>query len=477
MKTRTLWSRPFTRPLVQAVMLAALIGVPVRGALAPASYRLETNVYVFKHGDFATLKLSGVEGRNAPESLLLQSPATVQFDGETLSLDGPNFTWSSGRRPADRISQIDIPVLVVAADQQATLLSTTALQYMEKRPDGSLELKEIPRTSPEAPHARLTFTVKPADDASTRLELACDVEVATVSAREKIPGVSLPVGKPVLARLARKVDAHVRPDTWSALVLNAPNGSDYSLLLLFKAGAAPAHAAAGAGPMTPVELDRLATHYYQRPQPELIGRLIEGLGASGFLLDRRDVFVGFFARVFAANPDRIDGWRKIATQQDQGVQNVFASALVWGGPGAKPAREVSVAQNDRDWGGYFASGDVEYLRRLAGEMHWVGERDDNNFWVGATAMWSLARNAAEHPAVRPTLEACRSEADGLTRVLIDRVLNKKPESVRTWLLELSKGRKSETYDGRVLANGLSGGERSFGPAPDPSRMGPPISRP
>lgn len=476
MKTRTIWSRPFTRPPAWVVVLAALLVLPAEAATAPASYRLETNVYIFKHGDFTTLKLPGVEGRYAPESLLLQSPAAVQFDGETLSLDGPNLTWSSGHRPADRISQIDIPVLVVASNQPATLLSTAPLQYMEKRPDGALELKEIPRTSPDAPHARLTFTVKPADDAGTRLDLACEVEVATVSARENVPGVSLPVGKPVLARLTRKVNAQVRPDTWSALVLNAPNGSDYSLLLLFKAGPAPANATLGAGAMTPAELDRFATHYYQHPQPDQIGRLIGGLGASGFLQERKNVFVGFLSEVFAANPARVEAWRKLAAGQDQAVQDIVAAALNLDGPGEALARKFeSVANNDRCWGAFFATGNPEHLRRLVARVHLVSDTDGKNFWIGATAMWSLARNAAEHPAVRSVLEAYRPEADRVTGGLIDSVLRNEPEKVRTWLAAVWKSRTGASQSSAgVFFDGMSGGERNSATVgnPDPSRMGP-----
>lgn len=457
-------------------LLALLLAVGGMRAAAQG-YRLETRVYVFKQSEFRAVATGGVTRTNVPGNELLNSPASVQFNGASVALSGDEISWTAGQPARDRISEITVPGLVVAAGQAATLLSTTPLQYMEKRADGALELKEIPGDSPDAPHARLTFTVKPAAKPTEGLDIACDVEIATVSAREKLPGVSLPVGKPVLARQAQKVDTTVLPDRWSGLLVNAPNGSDYSLLLLFKAGLAPANAAAGAGPMTPAELDAFATHYYQHPQPGLIGRAIEGLGPSGFLKDRADVFVGFFAEIIAANPIQVESWRKIASQQDQGVRNVFASALVGGGPGSAPAPGVSVAQNDRDWGRYFASGNVEYLRRLAGEMHWVGERDDNNFWVGATAMWSLARNAAEHPAVRTTLQAYRAEADGMTRGLIDRVLTKEPAKVRTWLVDLAKSKKPEPPGAGVMFNGLSGGERSLGPAPDPSQMGPATSRP
>ncbi|HTL67157.1 MAG TPA: hypothetical protein VL200_05810, partial [Lacunisphaera sp.] len=280
---------------------------------APQAFRLETSVYVFRQGDFSSVTLSGADGPKLPESSLIKSPAMVRFDGETLALNGVDFAWSSGRRPTDRISQIEIPALVVAAGQPATLLSVTPLQYMEARPDGALEVKEIPRDSPEAPHARLTFTVKPADAAGPMLDVTCDVEVATVSGRAKLPGVSLAVGKPVLARLARKIDAPVEPNRWSCLLVNAPNGSDYSLLLLFKVTPEPANPIAGAGPMTPAELDAFTTHYYQHPQPELMGRAIAGLGAPGFLTDRKNVFIGFVAEVFAANPSQVEGWRQIAS--------------------------------------------------------------------------------------------------------------------------------------------------------------------
>ena len=88
-------------------------------------------------------------------------------------------------------------------------------------------------------------------------------------------------------------------------------------------GPAPAPAAPR---MTPQELDEFATYYYRQPRPELIPAAIEALGSSGFLDPAtRDlgsprpngrfwVFVGFFAEVFAANPDRVEEWRRVGAK-------------------------------------------------------------------------------------------------------------------------------------------------------------------
>ena len=86
------------------------------------------------------------------------------------------------------------------------------------------------------------------------------------------------------------------------------------------------------------------------------------------------------------------------------------------------------------WGAFYASGNPAYLRRLAGQLRFVDESP--SFWVGATAMWSLARNAPGHPLVRVTLEAIRKETDPRTRDLIDDLLRKDPSSIKREISDL-----------------------------------------
>jgi len=235
----------------------------------------------------------------------------------------------------------------------------------------------------------------------------------------------------------------MRADEWNALVMPAPTGSDYNLLLLLKAAPAPAAGSAtattaAARPMTSGEADRFATWYYRRPQPELVAQAIAGLSTE-FLKDRAEVFVGFFAELFAANPDRAEAWQKAGRQQGWTLSYVVDAAVKLSGPGAVLAeKQLSVEQNDRCWGAFFASGNPAYLRKLAEEVPLVDNNNARDFWVGATAMSSLARNAPEHPLVRTTLEAFRATAKPRTSDLIADVLGKDPAAIRDWIWAQAK---------------------------------------
>ncbi len=184
--------------------------------------------------------------------------------------------------------------------------------------------------------------------------------------------------------------------------------------------------------MTAVELDRFASNYYRNPQPDQITRAIAAMGPSDFTEDRGHVFVGFFATVFAANPDRLEEWQKAIDRLHRPERKLLKEAVKLGHPGAILAqRGHRIALNDTYWGAFFASGDPAYLRRLASEMTLLDEYRAMDFMVGATAKWSLVRNAPAHPLVRSTLEAmAATESDARICQHIDDVLQKDPVIVR-----------------------------------------------
>jgi hypothetical protein len=182
--------------------------------------------------------------------------------------------------------------------------------------------------------------------------------------------------------------------------------------------------AARDGLMTPEELNAFASHYYLAPRPDQIDRAIVSLASTGFLRDRSQVFFGFFAEVFATNPDRLPAWRTLIEQQERDARNLLRRAAKHGRPATVVVgvNDFSVGQNDRWWGAFFASGDVVYLQRLASQLPFVDNGWENLYWAGATAQWSLARNLPEHPLVRPTLETLQASADARTRGLIATIL-------------------------------------------------------
>ncbi len=227
------------KPHCLIAALVALLPAVVSNLAAGPALRLETELYVFRNSDFHAVEIPGaaaavIENRGR----VFRSPATVRFDQETLSLAGPDFAWSGGLNPPRGLSLIATPAVVLTPGTPVTILSTVPTQYLEKLADGTLQVRDIPADSPDAPHCRLTFTLGPASDAAEELPLACDLDIATVGARENVAGVTLEVGKPVLARFNEKLNPTVRVGEWSALFLPAPNGSDYSMLVLLKVGPA-----------------------------------------------------------------------------------------------------------------------------------------------------------------------------------------------------------------------------------------------
>ena len=428
-------------PVVVAVGACLLPGA---GRLAAAeSYRLESSVYVFKHGDFQSIKLPATMAGGAHEAGVVRSPATVGFDQETLSLNGAGFSWSGGRNPPERFTLIEIPQIITAPGKPVEMLSAAPIQYIEKQADGTLQVRDIGGDSAEAPHCRIRFTVMSPDAAGGELRVTCNLDIATLSGRANVPGVSLAVGRPLLARFQDRVELAVRPGEWAALLLQAPNGSDYSLLLLLKTGpvqASGTRALEANRPMTREELALITTYYYRHPLPEQITRAIESLLSSHSfdrgspdlyeIKQRTYSYVGFFAEIFAANPERLTEWREIFDRWDQGSSARFwmRKALKLSRPGAilelGPNSPESVDLTDIYWGAFCASGNPAYLRILVGRLELVDDARQSYFEEGAEVMVLFATNGPHHPLVRQTLETARKEVSPRVRELIDDLLHK-----------------------------------------------------
>jgi hypothetical protein len=143
--------------------------------------------------------------------------------------------------------------------------------------------------------------------------------------------------------------------------------------------------------------------------------------------------VGFFAEVFAANPERVVEWQKLIERpgQDGDTQYWLRKALKLGRPGTslapgsdKRSGFTEVEESYVLQGAFFASGDAAYIRMLANRVELVDEVNPRLFIAGAETMVILAANAPQHPLLRQTLEAVRQEARPRTRELVDDLLTK-----------------------------------------------------
>ena len=211
-------------------------------------YVFKPLIYVFKNADAQefSIKSGGLavtvtKGREG-HWLVFRSPATIRFDQEeTLALQDEKLTWSNegAARMKMKLSLISAPSLVSHAGKTATLLVSGSTQYFEKHADGSFQMHETPARpqpgpNPDGPYYQLTLSAQPAASAAGGLEITFRPDIAAVGAREKIPGVDLDVGKPILAIFQDELKFTAARGAWTALFCQSPGGSDYSLLVLLQ---------------------------------------------------------------------------------------------------------------------------------------------------------------------------------------------------------------------------------------------------
>ncbi len=193
--------------------------------------------------------------------------------------------------------------------------------------------------------------------------------------------------------------------------------------------------------MTPVVVeDTLAEHntltwlqgYYKNPQPELLVRRVHVLSSMGYFEQEGQPAqaIGFFATVFAQNPDKIDYWFKQFAYLPARHQRLMAAALWQSGDSRAqaviarlaPAGETSAARAllasqptpltqtlvasestmNLQWGAYLASGDERHVTAILAA---IGTKAPG---IADSARLSLALNAAQDDRV---LAICRAQLD------------------------------------------------------------------
>jgi len=218
-------------------------------------YVFKPRIYVFKNSDFREFKADSAAftktGESAPHWLILTSPTTLRFDRLTLDLTREKFAWSDATLADKKFSLLTAPTVVTNIGQKATLWVGSPTQYFEKLPDGSFHLQELPKDSPASPHCTITLLARPDDTATGSLAVTFAADIAATGAREKIPGVDLDVGKPILAVFKDELKFTAPCDAWTALLCQSPGGSDYSLLLLLKVSQQEAPAAPAGQKLVP----------------------------------------------------------------------------------------------------------------------------------------------------------------------------------------------------------------------------------
>ena len=217
--------------LVALVLISALPAGRAGDAL-----QLQSQLLVFKNSDFREVRADPAVGSDHRFGIL----TTIRFDQHTLALQGSEFKWSPEDTAPKFITLIPVRPLRLGFNQPATIRCAAPTQYLEKQADGTFSLREIAADSPDAPRYLLTFLVEPGRAAANDLLVTCRTEIVTIRAREKLPGVDLEIGRPLLNVRRDENQLEVHKDEWSALLFRAPQENDYSVLTLLKISDDPA---------------------------------------------------------------------------------------------------------------------------------------------------------------------------------------------------------------------------------------------
>jgi len=122
------------------------------------------------------------------------------------------------KMPTERIRLIYAPVVEMEEhdDRKVEIRSKQPIQYFQKREDGLFELKDI--QLPTGLDIEITEAVEEEDKGFIRLTDLL-MTMRSIEKRERIPGVNLSVGKPVLAEQEYEMYFRLRP------------GKDYGILI------------------------------------------------------------------------------------------------------------------------------------------------------------------------------------------------------------------------------------------------------
>jgi len=176
------------------------------------------------------------------DSITLFTKGVFRFGNDSLIIDGGSLSWNKdrlnfdGKDKARAVTQGLIkPIYSTEVELQrgktgsVFIAAKQPFEYFEQREDGLFEFKEI-----DLPTG-LDLEVKPREqDEKTILLPNVTIRLRTVTEREKIPGVKLPVGRPILQSEDFKLSLKVGAKGYYWIQVKPQNG-DGSLLICLKA--------------------------------------------------------------------------------------------------------------------------------------------------------------------------------------------------------------------------------------------------
>lgn len=233
------------------ICAACLILTCISAAYAEEMPRFKLYCRVFRIADAEVkdVQLSQAVWNGKPEvwekiknSITLFERASFAFGPDTLAVNTDVMTWNRQRLNFDGkdksrgvteglvklISSTEVD-LQRGKTGSVFIAAKQPFEYFQRREDGLFELREI-----ELP-AGLDLEVKPREDTDKSILLPnVTIRLRTVTERQPIPGVKLPVGRPVLQTEEFKLSLKVQDKGFYWIQVKPQNG-DGSLLICLQA--------------------------------------------------------------------------------------------------------------------------------------------------------------------------------------------------------------------------------------------------
>jgi len=187
------------------------------------------------------------------------------------------------------------------------------------------------------------------------------------------------------------------------------------------------------------------SHYYQDPRPDLISDSLKCITVTK--LPSQDeqcgAFIGFYAVIFATNPEKRHTWVKQIQEMPEHDKSVLLLSLKLSEDLTK-IKQIRISDststdNDVCWGAFFASGQNLYLSLLVDRLVNLQERKAMwPFLTAASAQWSLSDNAIRHPRVRAYLIEREKSSPQIIKQAIKEALTSEPSLIKQKTINIAK---------------------------------------
>lgn len=222
-----------TRIVVTIVLL--LLPSLLTAGSSPRVYRIEARVFSATAPADGVVRLVLESGK--PLNLPFTSPGTsppveaireLAIGNDKIVVDAHGELAIEGGGTAG-IELLSAPQVVTEEGFEAAIQSGSTVQFLAPVPDGHFKVQTL---DTEGPGVFLKLTPKPRDG---KVEISVALTIVTLAGREKVPGLELEVGRPVLNRMEMSSQMVIAPGRWflvSGMAMKRNSHSDLVLLLL-----------------------------------------------------------------------------------------------------------------------------------------------------------------------------------------------------------------------------------------------------